>query len=488
MSAPRMPALMLAALLLLAVVTPAPVLAALPIEHWSTANGVRVYFVRADAIPMLDVSIDFDAGARFDPPDKRGLASMTRGMMARGAKDLDEAAIDDGFARIGAQFGGGASDDRAGFALRTLTRPAELDRAIALLAQVLATPQFPQAVLDREKARTIDAIREAETRPGTIAQKAFGKLTYGTHPYGQQADAESVAAIGRDDLVAFHRRMYGASHAVVAMIGAVSTEQARDISERLTRGLGAGEQRPEVAAVKMLEASQEQRIAHPASQAHLLVGAPLIARGDPDFFPLFVGNYVLGGGGFVSRLYSEIREKRGLAYSVYSYFSPMLQPGPFTIGLQTRKEQADEALQLVRQVLARFVDEGPTTEEVKGAQDNLVGGFALRIDSNRKILDNLAMIGFYRMPLDYLDTWTQRVSAVTRQDIADAFRRRVHPQAMATVMVGAAAEKPAAASQDAKPAAAAPDAAPAPSSNAPASKDRPPAAGDRAPAAAAPQR
>jgi zinc protease len=162
-----------------------------------------------------------------------------------------------------------------------------------------------------------------------------------------------------------------------------------------------------------------------------------MARNDPDYFPLFVGNYVLGGGGFVSRLTAEVREKRGLSYSVYSYFSPQAQPGPFVIGLQTQKAQTDEALAVVRATLGGFVADGPTEAELVAAKQNLVGGFALRIDSNRKILDNLATIGWYRLPLDWLERWTDRVESVTAAQVRDAFRRRVRPDAMVTVVVGA---------------------------------------------------
>jgi zinc protease len=220
------------------------------------------------------------------------------------------------------------------------------------------------------------------------------------------------------------------------MIGAISRERAQAIAEQLTAGLPAGEAAPALPPVAMPIQAAERRIEHPATQSHILIGQPAIARGDPDFFPLLVGNYVLGGGGFVSRLYDEVRERRGLAYSVYSYFSPMLQPGPFTIGLQTQKEQTTVALDVVRQTLARFVREGPSEAELQAARSNLVGGFALRIDSNRKILDNLSTIGFYRLPLDYLDRWTERVEAVTLAQVRDAFARRVNPDAMATVVVG----------------------------------------------------
>jgi len=427
--------------------------AALPIQHWTTPNGARVYFVRADTIPMLDVSLGFDAGSRFDPAGREGLASLVNAMLARGAAGLDESAISEGFARVGAQRGGGVGDDRASVTLRTLASEPELDDAIGLLARVVSRPEFPEAVLAREKERAIQAIREAQTRPGTIAQRTLDRAMYGSHPYGAHAEPESVAVIGRDDLVAFYRGHYDARGAVVSMIGAISRARAQAIAEQLTRDLPAGGASRAIGPVVPPATAIDRRIEHPASQSHILIGQPALARGDPDFFPLLVGNYVLGGGGFVSRLYDEVREKRGLAYSVYSYFSPMLQPGPFTIGLQTQREQTAVALGVVRETLARFLREGPTEAELQAAKSNLVGGFALRIDSNRKILDNLAMIGFYRLPLDYLDRWTARVEAVTLEQVRAAFARHVHPDTLVTVVVGNgdAAPAPAASTAPAAP-------------------------------------
>ncbi len=413
--------------------------ATLPIQHWTTSSGARVFFVRADTIPMLDFSIEFDAGSRYDPPGRSGLAALTNSMLARGidgASSLDEAGIAEGFARIGAQRGGGASDDRAGVSLRTLVSEPELGQAVDLVARVLTQPAFSQTVLEREQERSIQAIREAATKPAAIANRAFGELLYPAHPYGVEPSEASVAAITREDLVRFHRDHYDASRAVVAIIGAVTRERAEAIAEQLTRNLPRGADRPTLPPVSIPASAVQRRIAHPASQSHILVGVPAIARGDPDFFALMVGNYVLGGGGFVSRLYGEVREKRGLAYSVYSYFSPQLQPGPFTIGLQTQKAQTDQALEVVREVLVRFVSEGPTEAELEAAKSNLIGGFALRVDSNRKILDNLAVIGYYRLPLDYLDRWTDRVGEVTLEQVRQAFARRVRPDSLATVVVG----------------------------------------------------
>jgi len=193
---------------------------------------------------------------------------------------------------------------------------------------------------------------------------------------------------------------------------------------------------PVVADVAPLVKPVEQHIAFDSAQAHVLIGQPGFKRADPDYFALTVGNYILGGGGFVSRLTNEVREKRGLSYSVYSYFSPGMHNGAFTLGLQTRPDQVAQAVQVSRDVLANFVASGPTEPELKAAKDNLIGGFALRIDSNRKLLDNVANIAWNKLPLDYLDTWTQQVDKVTAADIKAAFARKLQPQKMVTLVLG----------------------------------------------------
>jgi zinc protease len=317
-----------------------------------------------------------------------------------------------------------------------LSSLSEREKSVVLLSRVLAHPSFPADFLARDKARTISAIKEDLTRPESIASKAFWRVAYREHPYGNEATVESVEAITRDDLAAFHSAHYVANRAVVAMIGDITRAEADAIAQQLTARLPQGAQLAELPAVPAAQ-GQGERIAHPATQSHILVGAPALRRGDPDFFALTVGNYILGGGGFVSRLTREVRENRGLAYSVYSYFSPMAQQGPFQIGLQTQKEQTDEAIKVVRDTLTAFLRDGPTPAELKAAKDNLVGGFALRIDNNRKILDNIAVIGYYRMPLDYLDTWTANVAKVSAADIKSAFNRKIATEKLATIIVGA---------------------------------------------------
>jgi len=413
------------------------------IQHWQSASGAKVLFVEDHDIPMLDVAVTLQAGSSFDAPEKSGVAGLAHQLLDSGSEGLSEDQISRGMADIGAQFGGGFDQDSSSVSLRTLSSAAQRDKALDIMARVLQHPIFPEAILAREKVRLIAALKEAETMPESIAEKAFQKAVFGTHPYALLGSGEvgTVDKINVQDLRDFYHTHYQADHAVVAIMGDVTRAQAEAIARQLTAELPVSPGPSALPRVVMKIAASEQRIPHPASQSHILIGAPGVARGDPDYFPLYVGNYILGGGGFESRLMHEVREKRGLAYSVYSYFIPLKQPGAFQIGLQTRKEQADEALKLVRGTLANFIAKGPTEQELLAAKQNIIGGFPLRIDSNRKILGYLSVIGFYDLPLTYLDDFMHNVDKVTVAQIRDAFKRHIDPQAMATVIVGAPEEK-----------------------------------------------
>lgn len=412
--------------------------AALAIQNWQTPQGARVYFVESRALPILDVAVSFPAGSARDPAGKAGLAQLTHGLLDQGAGGLTETAIAHRLADVGAVLGGSFDRDRAAVTLRTLASAAEKNVALDTLARVLQRPDFPQAVVKREKARLISAIREAEADPATVAGKAFYRTLYGGHPYAHDESGEpaTIEPLKQGDLQAFYRAHYSAPNAVIALIGDISRDEAEAIALRLAAGLSG------VAALPALPqpapaAASEVRIDHPSTQSHVLVGALGMARNDPDFFPLFVGNYVLGGGGFDSRLMREVRDKRGYAYSAYSYFLPMMEAGPFQLGLQTKREQTAAALKVALETLRQFVADGPSEAELEQARANLTGGFPLRIDSNRKILDYLSVIGFYKLPLDYLDTWVDKVKAVDVAAVKQAFSRRIDPDTLVTVVVGA---------------------------------------------------
>ena len=426
----------------------APVHAAIPIQHWVQPNGARIYLVESPAIAMVDVQIDFDAGSRRDPAAKAGLASIMSAMLDKGvlarpdAPALGENELSEAWADLGAQFGAGAGPDTLGFSLRSLTDPDLLAKAVALAARELAEPAFPDAVWQREQQRLVAALKESETRPGSVVSRAYTQAVYGTHPYGFQLTQATLAAITTADMRAAHAAGVVACRARISLVGAVNRAQADAIATQLLARLPqsscatlpAAPAIPEVAA---LAAPLVQRIPFDAAQAQVLVGQPGMARDDPDYFALTVGNYILGGGGFVSRLTAEVREKRGLTYGVSSSFSARRQAGSFTISLQTRPDQADQALALVRSVVADFVKSGPTAAELQAAKDNLIGGFALRLDSNRKLLDNVSGIAWNDLPLAYLDTWTQQIDKVTVADITAAFGRKLQPEKMVTIVLAA---------------------------------------------------
>ena len=424
--------------------------AAIPIQHWTQPNGARVYLVESPVIAMVDVQIDFDGGSRRDPAAKAGLASIMAGMIDKGvlaragAPALGENDLNDAWADLGAQFGGGAGPDTLSFSLRSLTEAGLLDKAVALAAREIAEPAFPDAIWQRERQRLMAALKESDTRPGSVVSRAYAKAVYGTHPYGFNVSPASVAAITPADMQAAHAAAVMPCGARISMVGAVTRAQADAIATRLLARLpqqpcsaAAAPPPAAIPEVQALTAASELRIPFAAAQAQVLVGQPGFKRDDPDYFALTVGNYILGGGGFVSRLTTEVREKRGLTYGVSSSFSPRRQAGSFTISLQTRPDQASQALDLVRQVVGDFVANGPTAAELQAAKDNLIGGFALRLDSNRKLLDNIAGIAWNDLPLNYLDTWTQQIDKVTVADITAAFARKLQPEKMATVVLGA---------------------------------------------------
>src|SRR5690606_13604267 len=328
--------------------------------------------------------------------------------------------------------------DAASVNLRSLMEEDKLEVALANFRRVLVEPDFPEQALERQRKRFLIGIQHKQQSPGAIAGDAFMKAVYGDHPYGHPAEgtAESVQRFTREAVVDFHRRHYVAANAIIVMVGDLDRAKAAGLAEGLAEALPEGAAPPPPPAAPSAPAEREVRINHPSTQMHILMGQPGMRVNDPDCFPLSVGNHVLGGSGLVSRLFQEIRNERGLSCSTYSCFPPRRVAGPFTAGLQTRAGQAEEALKVLRGEIARFIEEGPTATELEAAKKNITGGFPLRLDRNSDILGYTALIAFYGLPLDFLDTYTAKVEAVTAEQIRDAFRRRLDLDRMATVMVG----------------------------------------------------
>ncbi|MBT8565922.1 insulinase family protein [Polynucleobacter paneuropaeus] len=420
--------------------------AALPIQQLDSYKGAKAYLVQTQSLPMLDIEISIDAGTRYDPASKAGLAIMTAELLDNGirsaGRNLTEAQIADEIADLGADIKIGVSGERAMILVRCLSRPDIRDRAIQLARLILSSPTYDSVVVNREKQRISAGLLEAETKPDFVLDRRFRKAVYGNYPLGNAVTVKSIAGLSVSDLKQFHQQFYRSDRVIVSMVGDVSKSEAQEIMQTLVKDLPqTGSSIPPLPelARSPVENLSEREITIPfdSQQAHIAMGMTAIARNNPDYFPLIVGNYALGGGGFVSRLMNEVREKRGLAYSVFSYFAPGQETGIFQAGLQTKNDQASMALDVMTETISQFIAKGPTQSELDAAKANLINGFPLRIDNNRKLLDNVSSIAWNGLPLNTLDTWTEQVNAVTREQVEIAFQKYLAMDRMKIVVLGA---------------------------------------------------
>lgn len=417
-------------------------MAAAKIDSWQTPQGSRVYYVRTEGLPLADIQVTFDAGSARDD-QQFGVAALTAALLDTGAGQWNADAIAQRFESVGALFDVSASTDMATLSLRTLTDKALYDKSLDTMQTILTKPRFNATDFKREKNRTLAALKQQEESPAVVGNIAFGKALYGSHPYSHSTsgDIKTVATLKVADLQKFYKNYYVAANAIVVIVGDVSKEQAEQTALLLVKDLPTGKKPETLPDVVIPTQATQQHIEFPSTQTHVLVGLPVTYRKDPDYYNLYVGNHILGGSGLVSKLFDEVREKRGLAYSASSSFLPLLKPGPFTVGLQTRNDQTTQALEVLNKTLSDFVNQGPTEAELIAAKKNIIGGFAMRFDTNKKLANYVGMIGFYEMPLDYLDTFQKKVEETTIASITDAFKRRVNLNALQTVTVGKTVEK-----------------------------------------------
>jgi len=421
------------------------VYATLPIQKIDLPSGAKLFYVEARTIPMVNIGIDFPGGFAHDPKDRIGVANFTAQLMNKGSKingvEKNEAFIADSISELGSMVAFMPGKEMSSVRMKTLSTPEVLNPLISQASDMLAFPIFSKKILEREKAIEISGLLESQTKPEYIMAKQFKKMIYRDNPLGNEQSVNSIKAVSIDDLKKFHQTYYRADQMNVLIIGDVSREQAIEIGTKLTKNLPkTGTPKLSVPPLSPLPAQdvsqREVKIAHPSQQAHIQMGITSPQRKDPDYFPLLVGNYILGGGGFVSRLMNEIREKRGLAYSVSSYFYPAKNSGYFVAGMQTKKDQSDESVKLLKETIQTYVNQGPSDDEVQAAKSNLINGFPLRIDSNSKLLDNLSAIAWFDLPLNTLDEWTNEVKKVAKDDIHKAFKKNLDMNKMVTVVVG----------------------------------------------------
>ena len=405
------------------------------IQQWQTTNGVRVLFIAAPQNPILDLAVVFKAGAVYDGKNA-GLAQLTNAMLNEGAGDFTADQLADQFANVGAKFSNYATTENGMVSIRTLTQPNALNSALQTLQLILTQPTFPQPSVDRLKKEMLVGLEYQLQQPDYVAQKALKKAVWGDSPYANPIDGTptNIAALTRADVQNFYRQYYGQHNCYIAMVGALTTEQAKSIAEQLAKSLPAGSV-PELFATPMLQPASTQHIPFNSTQTSILIGTLGITPNNPDFFPLTVGNYIFGGG-MNSILFRKVREQAGLTYGITSSLLPLTKKGIFLINLKTRNQEALKATQMTEQLLKQYWQNGPTENEVQAAKQFLIGSFALSISNNGALLSNLIHIANYDLPLDYLNTVPSNLAKVTSAQIKAAWRKHVHLQNLAVVTVG----------------------------------------------------
>lgn len=414
--------------------------AGVDIQTWQTPQGAKVMFVERPQLPMLDMEVAFDAGSARDGK-QWGLASMTMALLGTRTSKLSENEISQKTNELGARIGGSVNRDMATVSLRTLTRASILEPALALFIESLADSQFDADIFERERQRTLVGLKQQQMSPGQLARKAFSEMLYGGHPYAHPVSGsiETVKALKLEALERFYRDYFVASNATISIVGNVTRKQAQQIAERLSSALPKGKKPAALPAPKPLEQAKHQLIEFDSSQTYFRQGQLGVERGHPDYYALFLGNHLLGGSGFGSLLMEEVREKRGLVYGVGSGFVPMKQTGFWVASLSTKNASAREAEKVVNETVKGFM-QSIDDEHFEAIKDNLIGGFPLRIGSNGKIIGYISMIGFYGLPLDYLDRFPEIIDSLSKDEVLKAWRKHIHPEKMVTVMVGKPSE------------------------------------------------
>jgi zinc protease len=415
----------------------------LDIQQWQTTEGAKVLFVEARQLPMFDLRLTFAAGSSHDD-GVPGLAALTNAMLNEGVPGKDVTAIAEGFESLGAEFGNGAYRDMAIASLRSLSAAEQREPALALFDQVVGQPTFPQDALARIKNQLLAGFEYQKQNPGKLAGLQLFERLYGTHPYAHPSEGseQSISGISVAQLQAFHKKAYAAGNVVIALVGDLSRAEAEAIAAKVSASLPKGPALPRIAQPEEPKAGPSH-IEFPSNQTHLMLAQLGVDRREPDYAALMLGNQILGGGGFGTRLMEEVREKRGLTYGIYSGFSAMQARGPFMINLQTRAELSEGTLKLVQDILTDYLANGPTQKELDEAKREMVGSFPLTTASNADIVGQLGSMGFYNLPLTYLDDFMSEVQGLSVEQVKAAMAKHLATDKLVIVTAGpTVAQKP----------------------------------------------
>lgn len=411
--------------------------AAAPLAHREVLpNGIVLLVAERPAVPIVAVRVLARAGAAFDPDDRRGLANLTGSVLTRGTAKHTGPEIDSAIEFVGGSLEAGAGRDSLTVSLSVQKK--DLTLGLDLVSEVVLSPAFPQAEVTRKMSAIQAAIKRSEEDPGTVAARALSRLVFPGHAYGAPVEGtrESVARLTRDDVVKFYQEHVRPDTTVVAVVGAVTVDEARrEISARFGSWTRPGAPPPSVAPAATPASPREEVITRELTQSTIMFGRQAIQQTDPDYFPLAVASYVLGGGS-ASRLYARVRDEAGLAYAVYSWISPSRYGASFAVSAQTRTAEAQKVVAMVRAELARMAREPVAERELTLAKQYLIGSFPLRLDTSGKVADFLVGIEDRGLGLDYADRYKERIGRVTARDVQRVAAEYFPPGTFGLVIVG----------------------------------------------------
>jgi len=430
--------LVLALCMAAAGIAPRPALSDGPIAHREVLpNGVVLLVAERPAVPIVAVRVYHRAGAVFDPRGREGLANLMGALVTRGTANRTARELDAAIEFVGGRLEAGAGRDGLTVSLSVLRK--DLGLGLDLLREVVLTPAFPEAELKRKVAEIQAAIQRSEESPETVAARALAPLVYPNHPYGSPVEGTraSVGALTRDDVVAFHGQYVRPDSTIIAVVGAITVDEARrELMARFGAWPRPASPTPTAPAVPATAPARTETIKRDLTQATILMGRPAINQKDPDYFPLAVATYVLGGGS-TSRLYGRVREDGGLAYSVGSFVTPGKYGASFVVSAQTRTAEVPRVLDIARQELARMERDQVSDREIALAKSYLIGSFPLRLDTSSKVADFLVGVEEMGLGLDYADRYRERIARVTPEDVQRVAVRFFPPDTMSRVIVGA---------------------------------------------------
>jgi len=406
------------------------------VVHWQGEQGTKVVFSPLPELPFIDIHILYAAGSAYDAQNF-GLAQLTQQMLGEKTNEKSSETIHDTFESVGAIFNTHVGRDSLGISLRTLTDRKYRTSSVDMLAEILGQTAFDEAIFSREQQRLLSAIANKKQNPGAVIKDAFYENLYPNHPYGHPVSGtqDTISNITLNDVKSFYQNLLVKENAVIAIAGDISTRQAQQIADELLKAMNSGKRANALPPVPTATTTQ-QAIAFPSTQTHIIFGMPAIAKGNPDFYALTVGNQVLGATPLVNQLFQTVREKNGLAYNVGSAITTMKEPGPFSVYLQSRTTEAKKAQTLALETLQNYFKNGPTATELQAAKDNLNGQFLLGLSSNSAIAAHIAMLAFYDLPWDYQDQFMTNVNGLTQTQVKEAFNKYIKPDAFTFVSVG----------------------------------------------------